>query len=317
MSKRTSSTSLRTHAARAAALLLVALVLIACDDVINDPTFRSWCGDTLCAWTLVEGHIKKAPTWTEKDYGVAFVDTPTTLSQSVSDSPKCLKFSTIADLDPSAQMTIAIDFDRDGTIDLTQPMGSAQWTEVVTLVTAPQVYSGFTLYLKKEGPGNAVLAQLRVQSATDCAGAPVALGALPMGDRCATGDPNGGAACETGICCGGLCAECCADTDCKARASADGGDAGAAPVCWVQPLPGQNFFPGVGNLSGALPGQCDPDDHAHLSGAPCLVDADCASGACVGALLHGIIPFGDGAACDPLADGGGCYAEYVAGGHCR
>jgi hypothetical protein len=311
------------HASRAALVSLAALSVVACDDVIKDPTFHQWCGDTLCAWTLEAGHIRKAPTWTDKDYGVEFVDTPTRISQSVSDSPKCLKFSTIGLLDPSAQLTVSIDFDRDGTVDFTQPVPSAEWTQVETVVTAPKVYGGFTLYIEKKGTGRSLLAQMRVQSSSDCAAPGVKLGTLPIGDRCSPTDPTA-ATCETGICCAGVCSECCSDHDCRSTLSADagsssdadtadGGEAGssdagnpAAATCAVSTASAAPF---------SLPAQCDPGAHDHKSGAPCLTGDDCASGACDGALIHGSLVGSDGGTCGALSMG--CYVQYASGGHCR
>ena len=30
-------------------------------DIVQDPTFRDWCGDSLCAWHLDAGHVAQAP----------------------------------------------------------------------------------------------------------------------------------------------------------------------------------------------------------------------------------------------------------------
>jgi hypothetical protein len=300
-------------ASRVGSFLFAAAVLVACDDVVSDPTFREWCGDTLCAWKLEEGHISRAPTWTDKDYGVAFLDTPTTISQEVTQSPTCLKFSTIADIDPAAQMEVAIDFDRDGTIDAHQPIASAQWTEVTTLVTAPATYDGFTLYVKKEGTGNAVLAQFRVQSSTDCTAAAIPLGHLPIGDRC---DPSSATACETGICCEGMCAECCSDTDCHGASTTDGGgDAGAGNICRAITVPEPQAF---GVSIPTAPKQCNPGDHHHASGAPCIANDDCTSGTCDGAIVRAQTDDPDASDCSvTLPNAGTCIVNQIAGGHCR
>jgi hypothetical protein len=310
----------RLVVARIFALGLSAATLVACDDVISDPTFREWCGDTLCAWTLEEGHIERAPTWTEKDYGVSFTDTPTTISQDVTQSPTCLKFSTIADIDPAAQMTILLDFDRDGTIDATQPISSAQWTLVTNDVTAPAKYDGFTLYVKKEGTGKAVLAQLRVQSSTDCTSAAPVLTKLPIGDQC---DPSASSSCETGICCNGYCAECCSDADCRGAsgsdagggdAASDGGEIGAGACVSLQ-LKEQMAF---GVSIDVAPKQCNPGDHHHAKGAPCVANDDCASGACDGAIVRAQTDDPDAAACTvTLPNAGSCIVTQIAGGHCR
>src|SRR5262245_25445423 len=127
-------------------LLLVlglALTVVGCDvDVLQDPTFRQWCGEKLCSWSLDEGSIRRAPTWHRDDYGVDFVDTPTIISQIVADtSPQCLLFTTVADVDPTAQMTVEIDFNNDGTADYVWAVPSAAWREVKTLVSAPLAYT--------------------------------------------------------------------------------------------------------------------------------------------------------------------------------
>ncbi len=309
MSTMAKTSSIARHAGRVTFIAILVLGVVACDDVINDPTFRQWCGETLCAWTLEAGHIKKSPTWTDKDYGVAFLDTPTRISQAVTDSPRCLKFSTIGDIDPSAQLTVSIDFDSDGTVDFMQLVPSAQWTEVETLVTAPKVYSGFTLTIEKKGNGRVVLAQMRVQSSEDCTAPGITLNKLPIGDKCSLTDPSA-TMCETGICCDGVCSECCDDKDCHVSGVPDGGDAGPAATCATQPVETAAFL--------ALPGQCGPGDHQHKSGAPCLVDADCKSGTCDGAIIHGVILRDeDSGTCNVLGGDAGCRPKAVAGGHCR
>ena len=47
-----------------------------CDgDIVQDPTFRDWCGDSLCAWHLDDGKVQPVPTWNADDLGVSFVET--------------------------------------------------------------------------------------------------------------------------------------------------------------------------------------------------------------------------------------------------
>jgi hypothetical protein len=146
-----------------------------CDgNIVNDPTFRDWCGDSLCAWTLDTGHIHPVPTWIAEDLGVSFDDTPTQISQVTSESAAtCILFTSVANVDPSAQMTLLIDFNNDGTIDATQPIGSASWTNVQTEIPAP-----------------------RIQSTTGCTGAAMpALTGLLLGDECQTDSQ-----CLSGVC---------------------------------------------------------------------------------------------------------------------
>lgn len=211
MSKRIQRTKLGGRIVRAAMLLALALVVVGCeDDLLNDPTFRQWCGDKLCSWTLESGKVQRAPTWHRDDYGVEFVDAPTAISQVVDKSAKCLLFTSVANVDPVAQMTVEIDFNDDGSTDYVWPVPSAAWREVQTLITAPPAYSGFKITVRKAGSGHAVLAQMRLQSVDECdAGAAVKLQHLALGTTCGDAD-----SCESGVCCRAafgfsVCSECC------------------------------------------------------------------------------------------------------------
>ena len=56
------TTSWRVRA-RAPLALVAAFGLVTlggdCDgDIVQDPTFRDWCGDTLCAWHLDAGAVR-------------------------------------------------------------------------------------------------------------------------------------------------------------------------------------------------------------------------------------------------------------------
>src|SRR5262245_60748495 len=118
--------------------LAAAVLAAGCDeDLIDDATFRLWCGESLCSWTLEAGHVRQAPTWHRSDHGVELVDTPTTISQTLKKSSKCLVFTTIADVEPSAQVTVGLDFTGDGVVDYEQPIAAVGFHEVKTQVTAP------------------------------------------------------------------------------------------------------------------------------------------------------------------------------------
>ncbi len=300
------------------ATLVIVVVFAGCDDVVKDATFRMWCGEGLCAWTTEAGSIRRAPTWHKKDYGVELVSVPTVISQTVTDkTPKCLEFSTIADVETKAQVSIGLDFNADGTIDYEQPIAATGWRETKTLVTAPLRYDGIRFVIAKKGEGRAVLAQMRVQSRTECSGPPVVLENLPLGSPCAVG--GDGAECVSGICCVGLCAECCAQTNDAGdiwnviEPCAEGGACDRRDVLNVD----RSLFPTV-------PLQCDPGGATHPPGSECLADDDCASGACEGAVSFArrAAPGGDGGweACDggfPDAGQSDCVFGRVRGGRCR
>src|ERR1700722_11117192 len=150
-----------------------------CDgDIVQDPTFRDWCGDVLCAWHLDTGSVAPAPTWNANDLGVSFVDTSTQISQVTTESSaQCILFTTVADIDPSAEMSIAVDFNSDGTFESTTTLGSTQWQRVQTEITAPPAYQGITFVLRKAGSGTAILAEMRIQSVTGCSAPAVTIDA--------------------------------------------------------------------------------------------------------------------------------------------
>jgi hypothetical protein len=242
----------------AAAAAAMATLGADCDgDVVQDPTFRDWCGDTLCAWTLESGKIARAPTWSTTDLGVAFVDQGTAISQVTAENQAtCLLFTTTADIDPTAQMTLTVDFDNDGTTDVTQALGATDWHRVQTLIATPAGYDGITFRLTKAGTGAAVLAEMRIQSTTGCVPAH-ATTPRSLGEACAYATD-----CSAGLFCSdaGICAQCSAEVACP-----------AGTTCR--------------SLSVLLAPQCSPGERLGAAGAPCIFADDCASDACAGAAL--------------------------------
>ncbi|HEU4536648.1 MAG TPA: hypothetical protein VFS00_21130, partial [Polyangiaceae bacterium] len=176
-------------------------------EVVRDPTFRTWCGDQLCAWTTEAGVVARAPTWHRSDYGVELMTTPTTIAQETDASDaRCLTFTTVADVEASAQVTIGVDFDRDGSVDFEQPIAETGFRQVRTEVTPPLAYDGIRFAVTKRGVGRAVLAEIRVQNAGVCRAPPVELKAKALGVACSADAPG---ECASGVCCAGVCAECC------------------------------------------------------------------------------------------------------------
>jgi hypothetical protein len=292
-----------------AALLVVAAASLAtlgadCEgNVVQDPTFRDWCGSSLCSWTLDSGRIQRVPTWNPDDFGVAFLDTGTQISQMTQeDQATCLLFKTVADIDPAAQMTLLVDFNNDGTIDFQGPLGATDWQQVQAEISAPPVYNGITFHLRKEGSGTAILAEMQVLSTTGCApAAPLDLPPAPLGGRCArNADCTGGLVCATG----GQCAQCDDDTPCPDGLTCE-----------------------TAVYQASL---CGPGKAAGKTGDPCALPDDCASNVCEGASVSSVAAiFGDLDAGCPTApphcntgvpiDSGaaicGCFLNH--GGTCR
>lgn len=312
------------HVTFVSVLAAVAAMAAGCnEDILFDPNFRNWCGDDLCAWTTVEGRIRRAPTWHAKDQGVELMDAPTTLSQrNLVASPACVELTMIADVEPEAQVSLAVDYNLDGTFEHEEPIPAVRWREIRSIVTAPKDYSGFEFQIRKRGVGRAVLASIRARARTDCSGVARELQNLPLGARCSV--TGSGAECHSGICCSGLCAECCPAT------VVDGGD--AAAEVW-SPLtlracaegvacerrnaimrPDYSVFGGMN----ALPLQCGPGTGTRGAGEGCVADDDCASGACEGAIVHAFEDRDPSCAlAPPGAAENTCMVASFLGGRCR
>lgn len=120
-----------------------------------------------------------------------------------------------------------------------------------------------------------------------------------LGERCAVDGE-----CASGICCDGVCSECCGDRGCD-------GAAACALRAWE--TVGKDYEAQM------FPHQCGPADGAGVADSPCLRDDDCASGECQGDPLS--ICFVDGWTCEddtvcPWGEGA-CLPLGVRDGRCR
>ena len=289
------------------------LLFVACDDVLADPTFKTWCGDKLCSWSLDSGSIRRAPTWHKNDLGVELVDPiggTTQISQKTDRQPKCLEIIMVADVDPAAQVGLGLEFNADGSIEFQQPIVASGFHEVKTQVTPPAAYQGIRFTITKRGAGRAVLAQIRVKEVDNCTAPPIVLRDQRLGTQC-----SGAAAdeCLSKVCNGGRCAECRSESEC-----------GVGETCEARKAP---YL--VSAFGTALPTQCSPGRGLHTPGDECLADDDCTSGACDGEEIGALgldggqltkcpIDFPAGANTDASVDAGeGCLLVLVRGGRCR
>jgi hypothetical protein len=310
--------SITPRYAAAATLVLGCTMLGAdCDgDIVNDPTFRDWCGDSLCSWTTDSGTVAQAATWSPDDLGVSFVTQGTEISQVTSESQAtCILFTTVGDFDTDAQMTLGVDFNNDGTIDVSPTIPAVTWQETKVLITAPASYNGITFYISKGGTGTAILAEMRIQSSTGCTDAPPKLADLKLGEACSGGESCGGSLyCQANtVWFGSTCGECRDNQDCASGVTCE-------------------------RRGGNLPLQCGPGRGLGASGYPCLASDDCKSGVCGGVSVSagpdgGIVALDGGVGLDGGVDllGGscsldagadasaGCYANVseVVGGKCQ
>jgi len=170
-------TTTRPRPALAGAAVLL-LVLVACDDLVEDFNFERWCGESLCDWELEYGSYERVGTWHASDYGVSFVDDPTAISQLVAASDvtaPCMRFEVVSSVSTDAELRLELDFDDDGTVDVERTLERASWERSVFYVTPPTSFQWMRLRAAKYGSGAAILATLRVQGASPadgCVGPP-------------------------------------------------------------------------------------------------------------------------------------------------
>ncbi len=150
------------------------------DDLLNDPGFDMWCGDTLCAWDVEYGRIEKVPTWHTMDEGAQMHGPATSITQFADfdhHDARCIYFSLLADADDDARLVLELDFQGDGSVEYSHAIPDDDWELVGYHITPPTRYSGVRFRIRMEGSGRAVIAQVRAQEAyrEDCSAAPIEL----------------------------------------------------------------------------------------------------------------------------------------------
>ncbi|MGB5810359.1 MAG: hypothetical protein WBG86_07515 [Polyangiales bacterium] len=145
-------------------------------DLLEDPGFQFWCGERLCEWSTIKGDIAKVSTWHDHDYGVELVGAPVELRQPFArGTDGCALVEVVADAEPAADVTIAIDQDGDGTPEWSQALGSdgfEAWSWEVDLQVDGEQPPEFSFEpengpagiatIRKGDTGRAVLARLRI-----------------------------------------------------------------------------------------------------------------------------------------------------------
>jgi len=142
------------------------LVVVGCDDLVDDSSFQLWCDDAPCAWTIEEGAVSRAPTWHERDYGISLEDDPTAISQLVPGTRlgyECMRFEIISSAERGSELRVELDFQDDGVLELERTLDRSAYAQDVFFVGVPSGHGDLRIRLVKYGPGEAVIAQLRVQ----------------------------------------------------------------------------------------------------------------------------------------------------------
>jgi len=274
-----------------------------CGQVIRDPGFDLWCGESLCTWKLLRGNIEQVGTWHEGDSGVSFLGSDTAIQQVApvnSTDGLCIKFSMVANVELDAEVFLHIDVEADGTVERTERVAATEWEPVAFLIHLAPPYDGIRFELDKRGNGQAILANIGAELSQECGGlSQIEPEARPAGASC-----TNVAQCDSGVCIasqttfpiatpfGTVCAGC--DPALGAEACTGG------EVCGI----GAALSPVL-----AVPMICVAPASAELA-EQCLSDGECASGKCVRDEGVGVC-----SACKTDADCGGevCGPSWLAG----
>lgn len=337
-----------------------------CGDIIEDPGFDVWCGEQLCSWELEKGEIERVPTWHRRDYGVALLSDPTAISQLAVTSDDCIRFQFIADIAPDATVTVEMDLLDDGRVEWERQVPTSNWALLTYMVATPETeYRGIRFRIRKTGPGHAVLAEIEAVRDEGCVDPPIQVMPRPLGAACDEGaDCDSGVCAPQAIWGGTVCSACdgpedCAEGVCGLHVTELGLHLSPYRAC--EPTAARSFGERcaldsectTGWCTGGVCSTCRLDEHCgdgrtceervedpgrwlpayQCSGAgdqpggACMLDGDCASGACAGGAPLSICLW-DGRPCETDADcpwdgydadsgNGYCYPAGTAGGQCE
>lgn len=234
-----------------------ALGTLSCSEgLIRNPNIERWCGDTPCDWQ-VEGEVERVGTWHPNDYAVSLESDDAALIQENAKvdyrDTDCFEFEMVAKIDRGVKVFLELDFLADGSVEFSQRLPESKWQRRSFRVTAPDWYKKVRFIIRKEGPGQALLAEITARTADhQCTAPPIELAERPEGALCADSDQCAAAlACISGRC--GACGDdrSCADNE----------------VCGLKDVGDERYHVCIERASTPF-------------GAACDVDAQCATGAC-------------------------------------
>ncbi len=271
-----------------------------CGEVIRDPGFDLWCGDSLCTWKLLRGDIERVGTWNAGDSGVSFVGADTAIQQIApvtSLDGDCIEFTLIANVATTAEVFLDIDVEADGTVERSERIPTAHYKPISILIALATPYDGIRFELRKQGTGETVLANIGAHVVDQCTGlTPIDPGPRPVGASCAHNSDCASNLCvasptQPGL--GTLLGTACAG--CDPTGTSSGCDAGEA--CGITGALQPTLAEGVACVAEA----------SHELGEACLSGAECASGICNADLRCSACATGadcGGDACGPSFQGG-------------
>lgn len=286
---------------------------------IQNDMVGSWCGDHPCGWET-QGDIERVGSWHPDDYAVELLSDDAEISQVNagvgSGTTRCFSFTLIAKVGRGAHPTLELDFLADGTSEFVQVLPVSNWDRLTFNITAPDWYQGVRVIIRKNGPGEVILAELAGSTANvTCTAPPVELDHRPPGAPCTSNEECSDGKCEDQIC--GLCAvggtDCTDSTVCGRMLVPNGvehacvaeasGDIGSACEDGRQCRSGhcrnhacsecEGTSCNDGRMCAAAravpttqsdywPSLCDPGSRMRTAGELCTDNSDCASLVCEG-----------------------------------
>lgn len=188
----------------------------------GDPGFDIWCGQKLCAWTTDTGKVRRVPTWHRSEYGASLEGDVVVISQVLSTSSQCLRFTLQADRDDAVSLQLEMDFLDDGTSEYSHALLSDGFKRLSYDISAPTWYKQVRVIVRKKGAGRAVLSLVRVDVGGTCTGPAMTMNDRPLGAGC-----DAPAQCKSGHCptlryrgffnkdaAPGVCSTCSSDSQC-------------------------------------------------------------------------------------------------------
>jgi hypothetical protein len=283
---------LSSSMARSLLASLVAVLLSSCGDVwMSEILLEVDCSDPQCGWQVERGGVERTASWHPKDYAFSLTSNDSSISRTlpVQRNAKCLRFSYIGQIEPSASVQVELDFNDDGRSDASTELPSVKWKRQNVYLSAPADYRRLRLRMRKTGDGDAKLARFGVVGEYgECPALPPTT--LQDGAECGSDATCASNRCYLGHCsaCGaGGCAEgeaCrnesdCLDGACAAgvcRACAKSGSCGTSEGCSTAGQCASNSC-----VSGSVPSLMSQQPQYDATCGNCDAASDCASGHCV------------------------------------
>lgn len=233
--------------------------------ILDNNGFDLWCGDELCFWDVEAGQIEKAPTWHNTDFGVRFIGPIAAISQvsNIGSETNCLQFRAVANVELGVTVTVEVDYFNDDSYEVSQTIPTSDWARIEFELPTPTSFRLAKFRVRKQGPGEAVLAEVQVNRSDKCNAPDVIINERENGQVCFENEDCASNLCSSILFGDRVCIECEDSDDCP-----------GAEACGIRD-------PGDPEQSLAL--ECGAAGR-HELGEICATDEECSTGICFGGI---------------------------------